>query len=154
VTDTFDPQTRSRIMALVKSRDTKPEVAVREALRRGHIRHSAKGSKLPGNPDVVLRRLRLAVFVNGCFWHWHGCKRSRMPADNRDYWQGKISRNVRRDRRNRRLLTQLGWSYCTIWECRISHGVARLLGKVRRLRNAASSAVRSTSSSSRDRRRS
>jgi len=136
--DTFDPKTRSWIMGQVRSRDTKPELQVRAALRAARVRFSTDGRSLPGNPDIVIRRLKLAVFVNGCFWHWHGCKRSRMPATNRGYWENKIARNVRRDRKNRRLLSAQGWHYCTIWECNLKHGVSRLMGKMASLAESAS----------------
>lgn len=131
--DTVDRQTRSWIMAQVRSCDTKPERLVRAALRNLRIRIGAVPKKLPGNPDFVIPAIRLAVFVNGCFWHWHGCPRSRMPADNRVYWERKIARNVRRDRRVKRLLSNAGWHYWTIWECSLAAGIARLAGKIKTL---------------------
>jgi DNA mismatch endonuclease (patch repair protein) len=136
MTDTFDPETRSWIMSRVLGRGTKPEVAVRAALRSCGCRFSTRGQKLPGNPDFVLPELRLAIFVNGCFWHWHGCPRSRMPASNRDYWERKIARNVQRDRRSKRRLTAAGWRYWTVWECSIASGIVRLLGRIDALREA------------------
>lgn len=134
--DTFDPEVRSWIMSRVLSRDTKPEQIVCGALKESRIRFSSDGKNLPGNPDITFRRVRLAVFVNGCFWHWHGCKRSRMPASNVDYWKRKIARNVARDTRSKRALSVAGWHYCTIWECSISRGIARLLATIRKLESA------------------
>jgi len=134
VADTFDRETRSWIMAQVRSRGTRPERAVRRALRQAGCRVSSNGKSLPGNPDFVIREIRLAIFVNGCFWHWHGCPRSRMPAANRAYWEGKIARNVRRDRRSKRGLRAAGWHYWTIWECTLASSIARLLGRIARLR--------------------
>lgn len=131
--DTFDPATRSWIMSRVLSRDTKPEQFVCLALKESGIRFSTNGKSLPGNPDVILRKIRLAVFVNGCFWHWHGCKRSRMPTSNGDYWERKIAGNVARDRRTKRALSLAGWHYCTIWECSVPNGVARLTAMITRL---------------------
>jgi DNA mismatch endonuclease (patch repair protein) len=131
--DTFDPEVRGWIMSRVLSRNTKPEQIVCGALRECHIRFSTNGKGLPGNPDIIMRRIRLAVFVNGCFWHWHGCKRSRMPASNVAYWERKISRNVARDRRTKRALSLAGWHYCTIWECNTPRGIARLRAMIRRL---------------------
>lgn len=133
MTDTFDPETRSWIMSRVLSRGTKPEVAVRKALRNAGCKFGTKGGRLPGKPDFVLPKIRLAVFVNGCFWHWHGCSRSRMPKANRDYWQKKISRNVRRDRRSKAALRNAGWRYWTVWECNLNNGIACLLGRIRLL---------------------
>ena len=132
--DTFDPRTRSWIMSRVHSRGTRPEQVVREALRKSGCRVSTHGKSLPGNPDFVIRDLRLAIFVNGCFWHWHGCRRSRMPATNRAYWTRKIDRNVCRDRRSKRRLSAAGWHYWTVWECALAPNIARLMGRIRTLR--------------------
>jgi len=133
--DTFDVETRSWIMSRVPSQDTTPEVAVRKALCRAECKFNSRGKDLPGKPDFVLRQIRLAVFVNGCFWHWHGCSRSRMPKDNRDYWKKKIAGNARRDRRNKAALRRVGWRYCTVWECNLKNGISRLLSKIRRLQS-------------------
>src|SRR4051812_18291973 len=114
MTDSFDPAMRSWIMSRVLSRGTKPERIVSETLTQSRIRFSTAGKSLPGNPDIIIRRIRLAVFVNGCFWHWHGCKRSRMPATNMTYWEQKIARNLARDRQAKRALSLAGWHYCTI----------------------------------------
>ena len=133
MTDTFDRETRRWIMSRVLSRGTSPEVAVRKALREARCKFSTKSGRLPGKPDFVLRKIRLAVFVNGCFWHWHGCPRSRMPKDNRPYWQRKIARNVRRDRRSKAALRKAGWRYWTVWECNLKNGINRLLGRIKRL---------------------
>jgi DNA mismatch endonuclease, patch repair protein len=117
-------------MAQVHSRGTRLEVRVQRALDELGIAYSTNGKHIPGNPDIVVPHLKLAVFANGCFWHWHGCKRSRMPATHREYWRAKIDRNVRRDRRNKRLLWSQGWHYCIIWECDFARGVSRTLGKI------------------------
>jgi DNA mismatch endonuclease (patch repair protein) len=130
MTDTFDAETRSWIMSRVLSRGTKPEQAVRKALKASDYRFSSQGKRLPGSPDFLIPDLRLAVFVNGCFWHWHGCPRSRMPASNRHYWEQKIAHNAKRDRRSKRSLTAAGWHYCTIWECSLAAGIGRLLGRI------------------------
>ena len=117
-------------MAQVRSKGTRLEVRVQRALDAMGVTYSTEGKAIPGNPDIVLPDVKLAVFANGCFWHWHGCKRSRMPATKRDYWEAKIARNVRRDRRNRRLLWAQGWHCCTVWECNVENGVGRLAGKI------------------------
>jgi len=136
MTDTFDAETRSWIMSRVLSRGTKPEQAVRKALKASGCRFSSRGKRLPGNPDFVIPDLRLAVFVNGCFWHWHRCPRSRMPASNRAYWKRKIARNVKRDRKSKRSLTAAGWRYWTIWECSLATGIARLLERIAALKGS------------------
>jgi DNA mismatch endonuclease (patch repair protein) len=133
MTDTFDKEKRSWIMARVLSKGTKPERSVVQALRAAGLRFQQNRKDLPGNPDIIFPKLKLAVFVNGCFWHWHGCKRSRMPASNVDYWHAKINRNLSRDRRMRRLLSAQGWHYATIWECNTSKGLNRLLAKMKAL---------------------
>ena len=128
--DTFDRETRSWIMSRVPSRGTKPEVAVGKALKEAKCKFGTKGNELPGNPDFVIQDIRLAVFVNGCFWHWHGCARARMPKQNRKYWEQKIGRNIRRDRRNKAALRKAGWHYWTVWECNLKSGIARLLSRM------------------------
>jgi len=132
--DTFTPKQRSWIMAQVRSRGTRLETRVERAVGALGLKYSTDGKGIPGNPDFVLRSLKLAVFTNGCFWHWHGCKRSRMPATNCAYWEAKIARNVRRDRRNKRLLWAQGWHCCCIWECAVEQGMGRLMGKIAALR--------------------
>ncbi len=128
MTDVFDQQKRSWIMSRVKGRDTKPEVAVRSALHRAGFRFRLHAKDLPGAPDIVLRKHRMVVFVNGCFWHGHGCPRgARIPAANRDYWVRKIARNQARDRRVQRQLRRLGWRVRVVWECKLERGIERVL---------------------------
>lgn len=134
MTDTFDAEMRSWIMSRVVSRGTRPEQAVRQALKQSGCRFSTHARRLPGNPDFVISKLRLAVFVNGCFWHWHGCPRCRMPNSNRAYWERKIARNVKRDRKTKRTLSASGWHYLTIWECNLKSGVSRLLQRIATLK--------------------
>ena len=121
-------------MAQVRSTGTRLEVRVQRALDALGVQYSTDGKGLPGNPDIVLPDVKLAVFANGCFWHWHGCKRSRMPATKRNYWEAKIQRNTRRDIRNKRLLWAQGWPCCTIWECAIEQGIKRLTRQISALR--------------------
>ena len=123
--DVFDSEKRSWIMSQVPSRGTRPEKLVAAQLKSHGIRFREGNSNLPGSPDFVFPNLRIAVFVNGCFWHWHGCKRSRMPKSNTLYWERKIERNVERDKRVRSDLHRRGWHYLTIWECDIKRGIAR-----------------------------
>jgi len=127
MTDTFDIETRSWIMSRVVSRGTKPEKCVTQALRAAGLRFYTHRRSLPGNPDIVFPKRRLAVFVNGCFWHWHGCVRCRMPSSNQRYWRKKIAKNVERDKKHRVALHQLGWRYMTIWECDLGKGISRCL---------------------------
>lgn len=118
---------RSRNMAAIKGRDTAPELRVRVALHRAGYRYRLHSRALPGSPDLVLTRYRRVVFVNGCFWHGHGCKRAHESKTNPAYWSAKIERNVKRDARNRRRLGRMGWRVTTIWECDAEAGSRRLI---------------------------
>jgi DNA mismatch endonuclease (patch repair protein) len=114
-------------MRKVRSIDTGPEVRVRRALHSAGFRFRLHRRDLPGRPDLVFPRYRIAVFVHGCFWHWHGCKRSRMPATNREYWESKIARNVERDHQTRIQLDALEWDVQIIWECELQQGVDAIM---------------------------
>ena len=131
--DTVSPEERSRIMRQVRSRDTKPELRVRRALHKAGLRFRLHDKRLPGHPDLALRKHQTVVFVHGCLWHWHGCSRSRMPASNEDYWRRKIARNVERDAEHAAALQRLGWRVEIVWECEIAPAteslIARLTGK-------------------------
>jgi len=112
---------RSRIMACVRSTNTKPEILVRRILHSLGYRYRTHNRKLPGTPDIVLTKRRKAIFVHGCFWHRHNCKRgSSTPQSNRKYWIAKFTRNRERDSLNRRSLNKLGWNVLVIWECWIA----------------------------------
>jgi DNA mismatch endonuclease (patch repair protein) len=126
MTDNIDPQKRSWTMAQVHSTDTKPEMRVRKALHAAGFRFRLHRRDLPGCPDIVLPRYKTVVFVHGCFWHWHGCKRSRMPSSNTDYWRRKIAGNIERDKQSQEKLTQLGWRVVIVWECALEDGIATL----------------------------
>lgn len=127
MTDTVDKATRSRIMSKVPRKDTSLEIVVRRALHRGGLRFRLHRSDLPGSPDIVLPVRRTAVFVHGCFWHGHGCKRSRPPSSNQTYWLRKIAENQERDQRKIEHLNSMGWHTVVIWECEIDAGIRRLL---------------------------
>ncbi len=118
MTDVVDQQTRSRMMAGIKGRDTKPEMAVRSYLHAAGLRFRLHDKRLPGRPDIVLPRYRTVVFVHGCFWHRHpGCRYATTPASRREFWSAKFLENVDRDRRDVGALSKLGWAVVTIWEC-------------------------------------
>jgi DNA mismatch endonuclease, patch repair protein len=117
--DIVPPETRSRMMAGIKGRDTKPEVALRSGLHRLGLRFTL-GSKLPGKPDMVFPRHRVAVFFHGCFWHGHeGCALFRLPGTRTEFWEKKIGGNRERDRRVLAELAVLGWRIGVVRECSI-----------------------------------
>ena len=124
--DTVSKEARSKIMAKVVSEGTAPEMKVRRALFKAGFRFRLHSKDLPGKPDIVFPRKKFAVFVHGCFWHWHGCKRSRMPRSNSEYWNQKIRGNIERDEQIQGRVQALGWHYRAIWECELSSGVERL----------------------------
>ena len=111
---------RSKIMRTVKSCHTKPEMTVRRLLHRMGFRYRLHRQSLPGKPDIVFGPRRKVVFVHGCFWHGHDCKRgNRMPTANAEYWKTKIARNVERHAEHLDSLNALGWSALTLWECEL-----------------------------------
>ncbi len=111
---------RSEIMRRVHSVDTRPEMAVRKIVWSLGYRYRLHKKDLPGKPDLVFIGKRKIIFVHGCFWHGHSCKRgARIPKSNRAYWVAKIGRNVARDREHLHELKKSGWSVLTIWECEI-----------------------------------
>jgi DNA mismatch endonuclease (patch repair protein) len=119
VADVFTREKRSAVMAAIRAKDTKPEIAIRRAIHAIGFRFRLHDPRLPGRPDIVIRRLMAIVQVKGCFWHGHHCLKGRVPGVNRPYWLDKISGNRARDRRNERRLRAMGWSVQTVWECRV-----------------------------------
>ncbi len=120
-------EARSRNMAAIRSRNTRPEIYVRKLAHSAGYRFRVHRRDLPGKPDLVFPRLRIAVFVHGCFWHGHVCREARRPNTNLDYWLPKIERNMARDRLSARQLKELGWKVVTIRECRLKTGGIRLI---------------------------
>lgn len=105
-------------MAAIKANDTKPEMLVRRFLHGHGFRYGLHNKKLPGSPDIVLRRYKTVIFIHGCFWHGHeDCKYSHLPKSNVKFWQTKISNNRARDERVQSELRAKGWRVIVIWEC-------------------------------------
>jgi DNA mismatch endonuclease, patch repair protein len=120
--DPFTPQERSAVMRAVKGKDTAPEMIVRRLVHRLGYRYRLHAAELPGKPDLVFPSRRKVIFVHGCFWHWHNCKRGRrMPKSNSGYWAPKLQRNQERDRRHRRALRRGGWGILIVWECQLKN---------------------------------
>lgn len=120
--DRLSAQERSDVMRKVRSTGTRPEVIVASLLRSTHHRFTSHDRTLPGNPDFVLARHKLVVFVHGCFWHCHCCRRGRStPATHRKFWAEKRAKNVARDRRVSAALRRRGFRVMTIWECALKN---------------------------------
>lgn len=117
--DVHDKKTRSYNMSRIKSKNTKPEEIVRKYLFSNGFRYRNNVTSLPGKPDIVLPKYKAVIFVNGCFWHMHDCSHFVWPASNTEYWHNKICENAERDKKNIKLLEQLGWRVFVIWECHL-----------------------------------
>lgn len=116
---------RSAIMRAVPGRDTSAEMKVRRIVRKIAPGYRLHRKDIPGRPDIAWIGAKRAIFVNGCFWHGHDCKRgARMPKTNAEYWRAKIARNVARDARNQEILRQTGWRALVIWECELADEAA------------------------------
>ena len=120
MTDTMTPQQRHRCMSRIRGRDTKPELLVRRCLWRRGYRYRLYDKKLPGRPDIVLRKWHTVIFVNGCFWHGHNCQSFRLPTTNREFWKQKFDHNRARDKANTARLRRMGYNVITIWECELT----------------------------------
>jgi DNA mismatch endonuclease (patch repair protein) len=117
--DTIDQARRSELMSRIRSKDTKPEIAVRQLLHRLGYRFRLHRKDLPGRPDIVLPRHRKIILVHGCFWHGHTCRLASRPKSNSGYWSDKIVKNKERDTRNLHALREAGWTVLELWECDI-----------------------------------
>jgi len=117
-------------MSKVASKNTRPEMIVRRALYAAGIRFRIHRRDLPGTPDIVLPKYRTVVFVHGCFWHGHHCRRGRRPSSNVAFWSDKLDRNIERDHRHRDELKELGWTVETVWECDLPNGIRNILDRV------------------------
>lgn len=139
--DKLSPQQRHANMAAIRSKDTKPEMIVRRGLWKRGFRYRLNDKRLPGHPDLVLRKYRTCIFVNGCFWHGHKLRMAqseklkvksekftfdfesseccKMPNTNREFWVAKIRRNKERDKEELRKLAEMGWHCITVWECEL-----------------------------------
>lgn len=118
-------------MSQIRGAHTKPELAVRSLLHRMGYRFRLHRRDLPGTPDIVLPGRKAVVFVNGCFWHGHSCKKDKMPKSNVSYWAAKIEGNRLRDTRKRRALSRAGWRVVVVWECQLKRP-ERLADRLRR----------------------
>ncbi|MBS5897084.1 MAG: DNA mismatch endonuclease Vsr [Prevotella histicola] len=118
--DTLSAEQRHDNMAAIKGKGTKPEMIVRKFLWSRGFRYRVNNARLPGHPDIVLRKYRTCIFVNGCFWHGHkDCRYYVIPKTNTDFWIRKITRNIERDKQEQLQLARMGWHCITVWECEL-----------------------------------
>ena len=122
--DKLTKEQRHRCMSAIKNKDTKPELLVRKFLFSRGFRYRLNHPRLPGHPDLVLRKYRTVIFINGCFWHGHKeCKNFVLPKTNVEFWSAKIERNRKRDAEEQHQLASMGWHCITIWECQLKSKV-------------------------------
>lgn len=121
--DNHTKEVRSKNMSHIRSTNSKPEEIVRKYLFSKGFRYRKNVRSLPGCPDIVLPKYHTVIFVNGCFWHKHDCRRFAWPSSNAEYWIPKINRNVERDEQNHKKLIDMGWKVLIIWECELKRSV-------------------------------
>lgn len=123
MTDKLTAEKRSWNMSRIRSKDTKPEIIVRSYLHRKGFRFRLHSKKLPGKPDIVLKKYKIVIFVHGCFWHRHkNCKNATVPESNFKFWKDKFAYNVKRDKQIQKELLKFGWKVLVIWECETKTG--------------------------------
>ena len=131
MSDRISKKHRSWNMSRIQGKNTKPELQLRSLLHRAGFRFRLHDSRLPGKPDIVLRKYRTAIFVNGCYWHRHeNCAKATMPKSRIEFWQDKFEKTVARDQCKNRELKQAGWHVITVWECDLEKAPETVLNKV------------------------
>lgn len=137
--DLYPKEKRSYLMSRIRSQNTRPEMIVRKFLFSKGFRYRVNVKKLPGSPDIVLRKYRTVLFIHGCFWHGHeNCKIAHIPKTRTEWWKKKINRNIERDGNTRAELKKMGWRTMVVWECQLApkqrastlQGIVDLLDKV------------------------
>ena len=121
MSDIFSKSKRSDIMSKISGKETKPEILVRKHLFSKGYRFRKNVKDLPGKPDIVLPKYKTVIFIHGCFWHGHTCKRGVLPETNQEFWKEKIEKNIARDNRNVAELKARGWNVIVIWQCEIKN---------------------------------
>ena len=120
--DKLSKERRSWNMSNIRSKDTIPEIRIRKALWCMGYRYRLHYKKLPGKPDIVLVKYKIAIFIHGCFWHRHkNCIEASRPKTNSEYWEEKLNKNVERDRKHKNEIKKLGWKVIIVWECNVKN---------------------------------
>jgi DNA mismatch endonuclease Vsr len=117
--DIFNKEKRSEVMRAVKHKDTLPELIVQSLIRDMGIEYERESRIYNTKPDIIIQDLKKALFINGCFWHGHKCRKGKLPVSNKEYWENKINKTKSRDKKNYKELKSNGWDYLVIWECEI-----------------------------------
>ncbi|MDP2413381.1 very short patch repair endonuclease [Daejeonella sp.] len=126
--DIWSKEKRSEVMSKIQSKNTKPEILLRKALFAKGYRYRIHGKYLPGKPDIILPKYKTAIFVHGCFWHYHkNCNEGRVPNTNSAFWQQKLTKNIDRDIVNQVSLLKLGWKVIIVWECEIEKKLSSVI---------------------------
>ena len=120
MTDHLSRKKRSWNMSRIRAKNTKPELSVRKFLYDNGIRYRLHNKNIIGKPDISINKYKVTIFVNGCYWHRHGCKKTTTPKSNTEFWENKFSENVERDKKNYKRLKDQGWSVNIIWECQVN----------------------------------
>jgi DNA mismatch endonuclease (patch repair protein) len=129
--DKISRECRSRNMAAIRSSDTSMELLIRSALFAKGFRFRKNLRSLPGTPDIVFTKKKVAIFLDGCFWHGHsGCINGQTPKTNSDFWKLKISKNIERDSKNRTILREMGFVVLEYWECEIKKSIDKILKEI------------------------
>lgn len=131
--DVLTKEQRLRNMRNVKGKNTGPEITLRKELYARGIRFRIHRKDLPGCPDIVLPKYKLVIFVHGCFWHRHGCKKTTVPATRQEFWLNKFKNNVIRDEKNIKELQEKGWRVFIVWECQLKKALSELCDEIERL---------------------
>mgnify|MGYP001809837871 CR=1 FL=1 len=121
---------RSYIMSCIHSKNTKIELLVRKALWSRGYRYRLYVTHIPGKPDIVFSSRKKAIFINGCFWHMHLCKKYTWPKTNSLFWRNKLEGNKKRDLLNYRKLHKIGWRYRVVWECQLESNPQKVIGSL------------------------
>ncbi|MDB5284394.1 MAG: vsr [Bacteroidota bacterium] len=131
--DIFSKEKRSEVMKKIKGKNTKPEMILRSHLFKQGYRFRLHQKNLPGKPDIVLKKFKTAIFVHGCFWHFHAdCREGRIPSTNSKFWKEKLERNISKDKRDIKSLQEAGWQVLVVWECEIEKQIDNILVKIKK----------------------
>jgi DNA mismatch endonuclease (patch repair protein) len=129
--DIWSKEKRSAVMSKIRSKNTKPEILLRKALFAKGYRFRIHNKKLPGKPDIIFPKYRTAIFVHGCFWHYHAdCREGRIPDTNSKFWENKLKKNITRDKKNIEALLSENWKVIIVWECEIEKQIDNVLEKI------------------------